>query len=126
MARMLNASSMRRTIACVSVALFAAVAVPPHAEAYDVAKVKAAIRRAWDGNDRRAIRVARCESGLNPTATSPSGTYLGLWQFSRATWRAYGGQGNDPRKVGAGKQTAVAYRLFQDRGWAPWPSCSSA
>jgi hypothetical protein len=94
--------------------------------AADRAKVIRQIRRAWGGNDNKAIRVAECESGLNPKATSPGGTYLGLWQFSRATWNDYDGPGNDPRDVNAYRQTQVAYRLFQDRRWAPWPTCGRA
>jgi hypothetical protein len=93
-------------------------------EALDVAKVKRQISRAWEGNDRKAIRVADCESSLNPKATSPGGTYLGLWQFSRATWRDYGGPGDDPRDVSAYRQTLIAWKLFQDRRWAPWPNCA--
>ena len=82
------------------------------------------IARAWEGRDRKAVRVADCESGLNPKATSPGGTYLGLWQFSRTTWRDYGGPGDDPRDVNAYRQTLIAWKLFQDRGWDPWPSCA--
>lgn len=114
-----------RVIACAAVTLLASAAVASPADAHDVVKVKAAIRRAWQGNDRKAIRVARCESGLDPKATSSGGTYLGLWQFSRATWDAYDGPGDDPRDVSAFKQTKVAWRLYKDQGWAPWPSCAS-
>jgi transglycosylase-like protein len=91
---------------------------------FDVDRVKRQISRAWEGNDRKAIRVAECESSLNPKATSPDGKYLGLWQFSKATWNDYGGPGDDPRDVGAYKQTVVAWALYQDRGWDPWPSCA--
>jgi hypothetical protein len=101
------------------------VFVPHTAFAYatDPATVKRQIRRAWVGNDYKAIRVARCESGLNPKATSSGGTYLGLWQFSRTTWKAYGGPGDDPRAVNSYTQTTIAWKLFRDRGWAPWPTC---
>jgi hypothetical protein len=116
-----------RTLSIIAICLIAAVAVPGHAAAYryDEARVKRQIGRAWGGNDDKAIRVADCESSLNPMAASPGGTYLGLWQFSRATWKSYDGPGDDPREVNAFKQTEVAWRLFQDRGWAPWPSCGS-
>ncbi len=111
--------------AVVAIVVTAALGViaPQPAAAWTRAGVKQRIRDAWGGNDRKAIRVADCESGLNPNATSPGGTYLGLWQFSRSTWEAYGGPGDDPRDVGAYKQTRVAWRLFRDRGWAPWPNC---
>jgi hypothetical protein len=110
----------------VSIASGVVVVASPPADAWTREGVRRAIRRAWGGNDRKAIRVANCESGLNPNATSPGGTYLGLWQFSRSTWRAYGGPGNDPRDVSAYRQTVVAWRLFRDRGWSPWPSCRYA
>ena len=91
---------------------------------FDRDKVIRQIGRAWEGNDRKAIRVADCESSLNPKATSPGGKYLGLWQFSKATWKDYGGPGDDPREVNAYRQTQVAWRLFSDRRWEPWPSCA--
>jgi hypothetical protein len=37
------------------------------------------------------IRVARCESGLNPRAYNPAGPYIGLFQFHPQTFAAYGG-----------------------------------
>jgi len=119
-------TTMRRVFACALVALaFAAPVLASRAETEttDVEKVKRQITRAWEGNDRKAIRVADCESGLNPKATSPGGKYLGLWQFSKATWQDYGGPGDDPRDVSAYRQTLVAWKLFQDRRWEPWPSC---
>jgi hypothetical protein len=91
--------------------------------ATDLATVKRQIRNAWLGNDKKALRVVECESSFNPKATSPGGTYLGLWQFSRSTWDAYDGPGNDPRDVNARRQTEVAWRLYVDQGWAPWPNC---
>ena len=121
----------RQLLACavtVSVALAALVGPTlvgsAESTTVDRAKVIRQLSRAWDGNDRKAIRVADCESSLNPKATSPGGKYLGLWQFSKATWKDYGGPGDDPRDVNAFRQTEVAWRLFQDRRWDPWPSCA--
>ena len=116
---------VKRTLAVIA-AFVTITAIAPHAEAFDRERVMAQIKRAWGGNDAKAIRVADCESGLNPKATSPHGTYLGLWQFSVSTWHAYDGPGDDPREVSAFRQTEVAYRLFQDRRWAPWPTCGSS
>ncbi|MCC6313841.1 MAG: SH3 domain-containing protein [Thermomicrobiales bacterium] len=40
------------------------------------------------GQDRAdMLRVARCESGLDPYAVNPSGSY-GLFQFIRSTWKS--------------------------------------
>jgi hypothetical protein len=114
---------MRRLVALLALVVF----VPHAALAYatDPATVQRQISRAWMGRDAKAIRVANCESGLNPKARSPGGTYLGLWQFDRPTWKAYGGIGDDPRAVNSYHQTQVAWNLFVARGWAPWPTCGS-
>lgn len=89
---------------------------------YSREEVKAGIRSAWGGDDDEAISVAECESGLNTRATSPSG-HLGLWQMRMETWRSYGGSG-DPRDASPSQQTAVAWRLYEQRGWAPWGGCA--
>jgi hypothetical protein len=89
---------------------------------YSREQVKAGIRSAWGGDDDEAIRVADCESGLNPRAGSSSGHY-GLWQMRMETWHSYGGSG-DPRDASPAAQTAAAWRLFQQRGWSPWAGCA--
>jgi hypothetical protein len=33
------------------------------------------------------VRVARCESTLNPCALNPDGPYYGLFQYLKSTWR---------------------------------------
>lgn len=71
---------------------------------------------------RLAAPVAACESGGNPAAVSPGGTYRGRWQFDLSTWASVGGSG-DPAAASPGEQDARAYRLWQARGWAPWPVC---
>ncbi len=67
-------------------------------------------------------RIARCESGGNPTAISPGGRYRGKYQFSRATWRAMGGSG-DPAAAPEAEQDRRAAALLAARGTSPWPSC---
>ena len=71
-----------------------------------------------------AIRIAVCESGLNTNAYSPKG-YGGLFQHSISAW--------DSRAAAAGwsgasiydgeANTAVAYWLYTQSGWSPWPNC---
>jgi Transglycosylase SLT domain len=34
------------------------------------------------------VRVARCESVLDPCAVNPSGPYYGLFQFLKSTWQS--------------------------------------
>lgn len=37
------------------------------------------------------LKIAECESGLNPRAYNPAGPYIGLFQFLPSTFRAHGG-----------------------------------
>jgi len=67
-------------------------------------------------------RIARCESGGDPTAVSADGRYRGKYQFSRATWRAMGGTG-DPARAPEAEQDRLAAKLLAARGTAPWPVC---
>ena len=69
-------------------------------------------------------KIARCESGGDPTAISSSGRYRGKYQFSRATWRDLGGTG-DPAAAPESVQDAMAAKLLAQRGTSPWPVCGS-
>jgi lysozyme family protein len=68
-------------------------------------------------------KIAQCESGGNPSAISPGGTYRGKYQFSRATWRALGGHG-DPAAAPAAEQDQKAAELLQRQGRGAWPNCA--
>jgi hypothetical protein len=66
--------------------------------------------------------IAECESGGNPRAVSPGGTYRGKYQFSRGTWRSLGGRG-DPAAAAEAVQDRLALKLFRRSGSSPWPNC---
>ncbi len=68
--------------------------------------------------------LAECESGGNPTAVSPGGTYHGLYQFSVETWRRVGGIGL-PSQATPREQTYRAILLYQRAGAGQWPVCGS-
>ena len=68
-------------------------------------------------------RIAACESGGNPSAVSPGGTYRGKYQFTRETWGRLGGEG-DPADASEWLQDRMALRLYRQSGTAPWPSCA--
>ena len=68
-------------------------------------------------------RIAKCESGGDPTAVSPDGRYRGKYQFSRATWRSLGGEG-DPAKAPEAEQDRLARVLLDKQGPSAWPSCA--
>jgi hypothetical protein len=67
-------------------------------------------------------QIAQCESGGNPRAISPGGTYRGKYQFSRSTWHNLGGSG-DPADAPEWLQDRLALKLYRQSGTAPWPSC---
>ncbi len=67
-------------------------------------------------------RIARCESGGDPTAVSADGRYRGKFQFSRSTWRAMGGRG-DPARAAEAEQDRRAMKLYRRAGTRPWPTC---
>jgi hypothetical protein len=67
--------------------------------------------------------IALCESGGDPTAVSPDGTYRGKYQFTRETWRSMGGSG-DPAAAPEAEQDRLAAKLLAAQGTAPWPACA--
>ncbi|MFD3327196.1 ubiquitin-like domain-containing protein [Streptomyces sp. NPDC058701] len=66
--------------------------------------------------------LAQCESGGRPSATDPSGTYGGLYQFDVRTWQGLGGSGR-PQDAPGSEQTFRAKKLYVQRGASPWPHC---
>ncbi len=68
-------------------------------------------------------RIAQCESGGNPRATSSDGTYRGKYQFDRQTWQSMGGKG-DPARASEAEQDRRALALLRERGTSPWPNCA--
>jgi hypothetical protein len=76
-----------------------AVATPPHLQA-----------------------IAQCESGGNPAAVDPSGTYRGKYQFDLQTWASVGGSG-DPAAAPEAEQDRRAAMLYARAGSSPWPVC---
>ncbi|MFF9899972.1 transglycosylase SLT domain-containing protein [Streptomyces longispororuber] len=95
----------------------------------DTAYVKKVIKKVFKSQGKKAIRVAKCESGLNPKARGANGG-MGLFQFTPASWRKYGvsdGSGvKDPYNAIA--NTKAALRVYKDYGWAKswWGSCYKA
>lgn len=66
--------------------------------------------------------IAGCESGHDPGAVSPDGTYRGLFQFDYGTWGTVGGSG-DPAAASVEEQYFRANTLYSQRGSQPWPVC---
>lgn len=68
--------------------------------------------------------IAQCESGGNPRAVDPSGTYRGKYQFDLPTWQSVGGSG-DPAAAPEAEQDRRAAILYARSGAATWPVCGS-
>jgi hypothetical protein len=70
----------------------------------------------------RLERIAACESGGNPRALSPGGTYRGKYQFLPSTWASVGGRG-DPARASEAEQDRRAAILLARTGGGAWPNC---
>jgi hypothetical protein len=92
------------------------------AKAARAATAGAVSAAAGDSGSPMLAKIARCESGGDPTATSADGHYRGKYQFTRATWRAMGGSG-DPAAAPEAEQDRRAAALLAAQGTAPWPVC---
>ena len=118
----------RRAIAAVALAAMSVVvaACGPRASTASSAEVYEAIDAAFGpyGQTAKAVRVAKCESGLNPNAGYPDAYYKGLFQLGPhvSAINHYGGNWFDPYQ-----NAAAARDLFVSRGnWSAWPVCGSS
>ncbi len=68
--------------------------------------------------------IAACESGGDPTAVDPSGTYYGKYQFDTGTWASVGGSGS-PAEAPEAEQDYRASLLLSRAGSSPWPVCGA-
>ncbi len=68
-------------------------------------------------------RLRVCESGNNYAINTGNG-YYGAYQFDYQTWLGLG-YSDLPSSNPPAVQDAAMIKLWQQRGWAPWPSCSS-
>jgi soluble lytic murein transglycosylase-like protein len=66
------------------------IAAPPAPAGSIIAIIEAAAAR-WGVSGSWMVAIARCESGLRPTAYNPSGPYIGLFQFLPSTFAGNGG-----------------------------------
>jgi resuscitation-promoting factor RpfA len=83
-----------------------------------VTPAEAATKRTWE-------RLANCESGGRWHINTGNGYYGGL-QFSRSTWKAFGGRrfAHNAHRAKKFEQIKVAERVRRHQGWGAWPTCS--
>ncbi|HWH27712.1 MAG TPA: transglycosylase family protein [Mycobacteriales bacterium] len=109
-ARPSRARTVAAGVATTTAALGASVAVAAPAEAHD---------RSFP---TMLAQLRQCESGGNYSINTGNG-YYGAYQFNLSTWRGVGGSGY-PHQNPPSVQDEMATRLYESRGWSPWPSCS--
>ncbi|WP_433300456.1 transglycosylase family protein [Actinoplanes sp. CA-030573] len=68
--------------------------------------------------------VAQCESGGNWSINTGNGFYGGL-QFTRGTWKAYGGgkYASTANKASRSEQIRIAEKVLDGQGIGAWPVC---
>jgi hypothetical protein len=71
------------------------------------------IRETFPEDADRAVAIAKCESGLNPKAVSPTNDH-GLMQINKTVHTVEG----DIYDVDTNLQ--FARKLYDERGWEPW------
>ncbi|GAA4908140.1 putative peptidoglycan binding protein [Stackebrandtia albiflava] len=96
--------------------------------------IAAQIRSVWPASlEDKAIRVARCESGLNPIAVgvNTNGTKdMGVFQFNTGGTLQEWLPGSSTKikidnALTSTENIKAAYRLYKSRGWQPW-TCRNA
>ena len=76
-------------------------------------------------------QLRQCESTGYYRAYNSSGPYYGAYQFNQPTWDGVAGRhyprlvGVDPRDAAPADQDRMAYALYGERGWQPWPHCGA-
>ena len=73
------------------------------------------IRTVFKDNPEEAIKVAECESGLNPKAKNGSSTATGLFQIMSSLHGVNRTNLQDPLI-----NTLMAKKLYDSSGWWPW------
>jgi hypothetical protein len=91
-----------------------------------VRQERAQVARLEASASRPVMRIAYansyCESGGNPRAVDPSGTYYGKWQFDQGTWDSFappGWRGVNPASAPEYVQDEAAMNVTYDA----WPNC---
>lgn len=61
-----------------------------------------------------AVKVAFCESSLNPYASHTNSSATGLFQIIKGTWNGYKCTGS---RTDADDNISCAYKIYQNNGW---------
>jgi len=77
------------------------------------------IKEIWGDNADWGISLAMCESTLNPLAVSPSGRYVGLFQFDELTFDTNCDGNREEWK----DQVRCTKKLIDRGEYSRWPNC---
>jgi peptidoglycan hydrolase CwlO-like protein len=114
-----KAHNLLAQIKQVDAAIAAASGPPGGGASYSQQQIISIIRTAaatYGANGDQMVRVARCESGLNPRAYNPYSGASGLFQFMPGTFYAHGGHDIwDPKD-----QSNVAAKMFAQGQSGAW------
>lgn len=72
------------------------------------------IRYFFVSEGARAVKVAFCESSLDPRKTNSTSSASGLFQILKGTWESYQCEGNP---FNAEDNIKCAYKIYQANGW---------
>lgn len=76
-------------------------------------------------------QLRQCTSNGDYQYTNPNGINFGAYEFRQPTWdyvaRLHAPQlmGVNPRDASPADQDSMAYSLYEERGWQPWPECAA-
>ncbi len=77
-------------------------------------------------------QLRRCTSNDNYQYSNPNGINFGAYEFRQPTWddlaRLHDPElvGVNPRDADPADQDRMAYALYEERGWQPWPACAAS
>lgn len=73
------------------------------------------IRATFTEDPETAVRVAKCESGLNPKAKNKTSSARGLFQIMQS-WHKV----SEKWLLNEDINIAIAHQLWHEQGWVPW------
>lgn len=75
-------------------------------------------------------QLRQCNANGNYQYANPNGINFGAYEFRRTSWNDLARRhyphliGVVPNEAAPADQDRMAYALYEERGWAPWPSCT--
>jgi hypothetical protein len=74
------------------------------------------IKAVFGKDAKDALRIAECESQLNPKAVGDNGQSIGVFQIHKSWQQIY----NERFLFDPAINIRIAYRIFEDSGWGRW------